>query len=82
MKETSIPMKKIGLATQGDNTYLEGRHVIETQVPYLIGTASFDIEGCINKFDCDSLTNALKQFEKGTRQEYYMFKTLESNFPK
>lgn len=81
-KETSIPMKKIGFATQGDNTYKEGRQVIEIQVPYLIGTASFDIEGSIKKFACRYVNEALKQFKKGTRQEDYMFKTLESNIPK
>ena len=81
VKETSIPMKKIGFASKDDNTYFDGKHVVETQVPYIIGTALFDIEQCINKFDYRYVNKALKKFIKGTCQEDYMSKTLELNFP-
>ena len=42
--ETTIPIKKIGIATKNDNTYTEGKHFVQTQVPYLIGSTCFNVE--------------------------------------
>ena len=79
--ETTIPIKKIGIATKNDNTYTEGKHVVQTQVPYLIGSTCFNVERGFQQCQNDHGRALLSQFKKGALKEDTVFQSLRMYFP-
>ena len=77
VNETNISIKNVGIATRNDNTYLEGKNLIQRQIPFLIGVTHYDLDKVFKLFTHRHFKIHYKCFLKGTMDENSILKSIE-----
>ena len=79
VNETNISIKNVGIATRNDNTYLEGKNLIQRQIPFLIGVTHYDLDKVFRLFSHRQFKTHYKCFINGTMDEHLIIKSMEDH---
>ena len=74
--ESYIPIPPLGIAKLNDNTYFTGRHILQSQQPFLIGITHLDLKTAFQQCFPSQLQRHLTHFLKGKKNLAWMLQCM------